>query len=102
PILYATTREFLEVFSLPDLAALPPLKALGDAAAVLAERLQKILAAAGIASRRHAEALITAGRVAVNDVVVRELGTRADPAADRITVDGERVTSGAAPHDRAP
>jgi pseudouridine synthase len=57
------------------------------------ERLQKLLSAAGIASRRHAEALIVAGRVAVNGTVVRELGTRADPARDVVTVDGERIAA---------
>jgi|Deesub1362A_J573_1020465.scaffolds.fasta_scaffold01391_4 pseudouridine synthase len=52
------------------------------------ERLQKILARAGVASRRKAEELILAGRVAVDGRVVRELGTKADPARQRITVDG--------------
>lgn len=52
------------------------------------ERLQKILAQAGHGSRRSAEALISAGRVSVNGIVVRELGTRADPEADRIALDG--------------
>ncbi|KAF0216571.1 MAG: 23S rRNA pseudouridine [Geobacteraceae bacterium] len=55
------------------------------------ERLQKILSQAGIASRREAEGIITAGRVAVNGVVVTELGTKADPAKARITVDGKPV-----------
>lgn len=55
------------------------------------ERLQKILAQAGIASRREAETLITAGRVAVNGVVVTELGSKADPAKDKVTVDGKPV-----------
>jgi 23S rRNA pseudouridine2605 synthase len=53
------------------------------------ERLQKILAAAGVASRRKAEEMIVAGRVAVNGKVVTELGTKADAAADKITVDGK-------------
>jgi 23S rRNA pseudouridine2605 synthase len=53
-----------------------------------AERLQKIIAAAGIASRRKAEELITAGRVSVNGSVVTELGAKADPEQDRIRVDG--------------
>jgi 23S rRNA pseudouridine2605 synthase len=57
------------------------------------ERLQKILSAAGIASRRAAEEIITSGRVAVNGKVVTELGSRADPALDRITVDGKVVRS---------
>ncbi|HTP66292.1 MAG TPA: pseudouridine synthase [Geobacteraceae bacterium] len=55
------------------------------------ERLQKILANAGIASRRAAEGLMTSGRVAVNGVVVTELGAKADPEHDRITVDGRPV-----------
>ncbi len=55
------------------------------------ERLQKILAGAGVASRRAAEQLIVAGRVRVNGRIVRELGTRADGRRDRIEVDGRRV-----------
>ena len=55
------------------------------------ERLQKILAHAGISSRRKAEQIITEGRVSVNGKVVLELGTRADPTADVIRVDGKRV-----------
>lgn len=53
-----------------------------------AERLQKILSHAGISSRRGAEELILAGRVAVNGEVVRELGTRADVDVDEVFVDG--------------
>lgn len=56
------------------------------------ERLQKIIAAAGVDSRRHAEKLITAGRVSVNDVVVFELGTKADAAKDVIRVDGKIIS----------
>jgi 23S rRNA pseudouridine2605 synthase len=52
-------------------------------------RLQKILAAAGVASRRKAEQLILAGRVSINGKIVTELGTKADPAADTIAVDGK-------------
>jgi len=54
-------------------------------------RLQKVLAQAGVASRRAAEKLITGGRVRVNGKVVTELGSRADPRKDRIDVDGRRV-----------
>src|SRR6202790_5789784 len=54
-----------------------------------AERLQKIIAAAGIASRRKAEELIASGRVQVNGQVVTELGTKADPERDHIRVDGK-------------
>jgi 23S rRNA pseudouridine2605 synthase len=53
------------------------------------ERLQKILAKAGIASRRHAEELITEGRVQVNGQVVTTLGSKADAARDHIRVDGK-------------
>jgi 23S rRNA pseudouridine2605 synthase len=53
------------------------------------DRLQKIIAAAGICSRRKAEELITNGRVAVNGKTVTELGTKADPAQDSIKVDGK-------------
>lgn len=55
------------------------------------ERLQKILARAGIASRRKCEQLILDGRVTVNGRVVRELGVKADPHKDRITVDGRPI-----------
>jgi 23S rRNA pseudouridine2605 synthase len=55
------------------------------------ERLQKILSAAGIASRRAAEAYITEGRVSVNGKTVTELGTKADPETDDIRVDGRRI-----------
>jgi 23S rRNA pseudouridine2605 synthase len=54
-----------------------------------AERLQKIIAAAGLASRRKAEELITAGCVAVNGKIVTELGTKADPERDHIRVNGK-------------
>jgi pseudouridine synthase len=55
------------------------------------ERLQKILAHAGVASRRQAEEWIAEGRVRVDGKVVRELGTQADPAHARIQVDGKVV-----------
>src|SRR5271165_5630264 len=55
------------------------------------ERLQKILAHAGVGSRRHCEDLITAGRVSVDGRIVRELGTRVNPTAHKITVDGEPI-----------
>jgi 23S rRNA pseudouridine2605 synthase len=57
------------------------------------ERLQKILAHAGIASRRHAEEIISSGRVTVNGHIVTELGSKADPDADVIKVDGKKVRS---------
>ena len=53
------------------------------------ERLQKILAQAGIASRRKAEGIILEGRVQVNGTVVTELGTRAELGRDHIRVDGK-------------
>jgi 23S rRNA pseudouridine2605 synthase len=55
------------------------------------ERLQKYLARAGVASRRHAEELIRAGAVSVNGDVVRELGTRVDPERDVVRVRGQVV-----------
>jgi 23S rRNA pseudouridine2605 synthase len=55
------------------------------------ERLQKILARAGIASRRKAEELIQEGRVQVNGKVLTALGSRADAAVDAIKVDGKRI-----------
>jgi 23S rRNA pseudouridine2605 synthase len=54
-----------------------------------AERLQKILAAAGIASRRKAEEIIAAGRVTLNGKIITEQGAKADPEIDTITVDGQ-------------
>jgi 23S rRNA pseudouridine2605 synthase len=54
-------------------------------------RLQKVLSQAGIASRRVAERMITDGRVEVDGQVVTELGTRVDPDASEIRVDGARV-----------
>ncbi len=56
-----------------------------------AERLQKVMAAAGIGSRRTCETLISEGRVQVNGKTISELGAKADPARDRITVDGKRL-----------
>jgi 23S rRNA pseudouridine2605 synthase len=58
---------------------------------MIGQRLQKILAAAGVASRRKAESLIVAGRVSVDGRVVTELGTRADPRKNRIELDGKRI-----------
>ena len=57
------------------------------------ERLQKVVAHAGIASRREAERLIVQGQVAVNGTIVTKLGTKVDPARDIITVDGSVVTA---------
>src|SRR3569623_3236112 len=56
-----------------------------------AVRLQRFLATAGVAARRKAEEMITAGRVTVNGKVVTVLGTKIDPDNDSITVDGEAV-----------
>ncbi|PFG31091.1 pseudouridine synthase [Paramicrobacterium agarici] len=54
-------------------------------------RLQKVLAAAGVASRRVCEQLIADGRVSVNGAVVTVLGTRIDPSEDQVAVDGKAV-----------
>jgi len=53
------------------------------------ERLQKVLAQAGVASRRKSEKLIAAGKVKVNGKVVTKLGTKVDPAKDKIEVNGK-------------
>ncbi len=55
------------------------------------ERLQKIISRAGIASRRKAEELITAGEVVVNGERVTELGSKADPAKDEIVISGKKI-----------
>src|SRR5215467_9814895 len=57
------------------------------------ERLQKIIARAGIASRRHAEQLIRSGQVRVNGEVITELGSKADPARDKIEVSGKKISA---------
>src|SRR5262245_59476699 len=54
-------------------------------------RLQRFLAMAGVASRRHAEELIRQGIVRVNNRVVTEMGAKVDPERDRVTVSGRRV-----------
>jgi 23S rRNA pseudouridine2605 synthase len=57
------------------------------------ERLQKILARAGVGSRRAAERVIAEGRVRLNGRIVKELGTRADTHRDRVEVDGKRLVA---------
>lgn len=59
----------------------------------MTEKLQKLLSAAGVCSRRTAEEYIAAGRVAVNGAVAR-IGDRADPEQDRVTVDGRPLPKG--------
>jgi 23S rRNA pseudouridine2605 synthase len=55
------------------------------------ERLQKVLAGAGVASRREAESLISSGKVTVNGVVVKELGHKVDPVRDTVAVEGQGI-----------
>jgi 23S rRNA pseudouridine2605 synthase len=57
------------------------------------ERLQKVVARAGVASRRAAEDLIVSGRVRVNGAIVSTLGTKVDPRNDRVEVDGRRIAA---------
>jgi 23S rRNA pseudouridine2605 synthase/16S rRNA pseudouridine516 synthase len=63
----------------------------GEARSTDGVRLQKVMAAAGVASRRVSEQLIEAGRVEVNGEIVTELGRRIDPATDLVSVDGVAV-----------
>src|SRR4051794_32675039 len=63
------------------------------AIAVSRERLQKVLAQAGVASRREAERLISQGRVKVNGATVTQLGTLASPEEDRIELDGTAIAA---------
>jgi len=58
-----------------------------------AERLQKVLAGAGVASRRKAEEIVAAGRVRVNGSIVTEMGVKVDPRRDRIEVDGRAIAA---------
>src|SRR4051812_44490815 len=57
------------------------------------QRLQKLISSAGVASRRHAEDLIKAGKVSVNGKTVTELGAKADPDRDHIKVNGRLINS---------
>lgn len=61
------------------------------------ERLQKVMARAGIASRRACEEIILQGRVEVNGKVVKEMGLKVDPAKDRIVIDGQALAWEAKP-----
>ncbi|MBI2607408.1 MAG: rRNA pseudouridine synthase [Candidatus Doudnabacteria bacterium] len=56
------------------------------------ERLQKFISNAGITSRRNAEKLIVAGKIKVNGQVVTELGSKVDPSADQVEVEGKKIT----------
>src|SRR5450756_1700065 len=58
------------------------------------QRLQKVMARAGVASRRHCEELIEAGRVSVNGEVVDSLGAKVDPGSDVVAVDGRVLDLG--------
>ncbi len=62
------------------------------------ERLQKVIARAGVASRRAAEELIRQGRVTVNGVLVTRLGTRVDSSRDRVEIDGRTIPAPPARH----
>jgi 23S rRNA pseudouridine2605 synthase len=64
------------------------------------QRLQKLIAAAGLASRRHAEGMITAGQVNVNGKIVTELGAKADPEVDHIKVKGRLINPLLQSHER--
>ncbi len=72
-------------------SAAEPEERAGERPPARLERLQKILSQAGIASRRHAEEMITQGLVQVNGKVVTELGSKADPERDHIRVNGKLI-----------
>ena len=72
----------------------PPSGPSGEA--VLGVRLQKVLAQAGVASRRRCEELMAAGRVEVDGIVVTQLGARVDPESAVVRVDGDRIPVAAA------
>ena len=76
----------------PD-GARSPRGGAGDPHVPGGERLHKVLAHAGVASRRACEGLIAAGRVSVDGVVVTDQGVRVDPAAQVIRVDGSRIVT---------
>src|SRR2546428_11656003 len=65
------------------------------------QRLQKLIAAAGIASRRHGETLIAAREVTVNGKIVSALGAKADPAIDHIKVKGRLINPLLQKHEHA-
>ena len=75
----------------PSRLILADLDSLPDDVKRMEQRLQKLIALAGLASRRHAEELIVAGLVTVNGKVVTELGTKADPQTDHIKVRGRLI-----------
>lgn len=75
----------------PPSASSPADESSGEHSAPRLERLQKVLAAAGVDSRRHCEELITTGRVTVDGKVITELGHKVDPDRQRICLDGERI-----------
>lgn len=72
-------------------------KSPGTKASGKTERLQKVMAHAGVASRRHAETLILEGSVTVNGKVVTELGTKVDPLNDKIKVNGRMLLTDVEP-----
>lgn len=73
------------------MTSVPNLRQRSNGNKELLERLQKIISAAGIASRRKAEELIRDGLVTVNGKVIRELGSKAEPAKDHIKVNGRLI-----------
>ena len=99
PKLYETTDLFLDVFGLESLDKLPKSNVLDNnelnnflenKEEIMAERLQKLIAASGYTSRRKAEQLILDGKVTVNGTVVNQLGVKAEPS-DIIIVEGVRL-----------
>lgn len=75
----------------PPSDSTPSHESVGDRPGPRLERLQKVLAAAGVDSRRHCEELITTGRVTVDGKVITELGFKVDTDRQRVCLDGERI-----------
>jgi len=110
PILYKTTREFLEFFGISDLSALPKHDDSGNAGDIAGSliisrpaedqnsppiprmRLNKFLAKSGIASRRAADLLIQQGMIAVNGALVTQLGVIINEESDKVTFNNKPVT----------
>lgn len=92
-------RPTIPLADAPNITSMPRRRATPAASRPASDslRLQLVLARAGVASRRESEELMVDGRVTVDGVVVRELGTRVDPSRQRVAVDGRPIARPAPP-----